>query len=50
MQKGSSFNFDDILKKFAPDPKKTKDPADTIPTKYFLEDIGISGGRVSYNN
>ncbi|MCX6246296.1 MAG: DUF748 domain-containing protein [Bacteroidetes bacterium] len=49
-QKGSSSNYDDILKKFEPDPKKPKDPADTIPVKYLLDDLKITGGKVSYNN
>jgi len=48
-QKGASFNFDDILKRFEPDPKKPKNPADTIPAKYFLEDLKITGGKISYN-
>jgi len=50
IQKGYSFNFDDILKKFEPDPKKPKDPADTVPTRYYLEDMKIIGGKISYNN
>jgi hypothetical protein len=49
IQKGYSFNYDDILKKFEPDPKAPKNPADTILTKYFLEDVKIKGGKVSYN-
>jgi len=50
VRKGPGFNFDDILKKFSPDPKKPKDPADTVPAKYFLEDLKISGGKVVYDN
>jgi hypothetical protein len=49
IQKENTFNFDDILKKFAPDPKKPKNPADAVPTKYFLEDLRITGGKISYN-
>ena len=49
-RKGPSFNFDDLLKKFEPDPKKPKDPVDTIPTKYYLEDIRINGGKITFNN
>ena len=49
IQKGYSFNFDDLLKKFEPDSKKPKNPADTIPAKYFLEDLRITGGKISYN-
>jgi hypothetical protein len=49
-RKGPSFNFEDILKKFAPDPKKPKDPADTVPVKYYLEDVRISGGKIVFIN
>ncbi len=51
-QKGSTFSFDDILKKFIPrDSVKTKpSPSDTVPTKYFLDDILVNGGKFSYAN
>ncbi|MCX6244597.1 MAG: DUF748 domain-containing protein [Bacteroidetes bacterium] len=50
IRKGPSFNFDDILKKFASDTIKPKNPADTVPAKYFLEDLKINGGKVTFIN
>jgi len=47
-QKGMTFNFDDILKRFSSDTtKKTKTGK---PTEYFLEDVSMTGGKINYNN
>ncbi len=49
VQEGMKFNYDDILTKFLSDTtKKEKKSADTVPAKYFLEDVAITGGKIEY--
>lgn len=52
IQKGDSFNFDDILKKFsAPDTAgKPSNASDTATARYILDNIHISNGKFTYTN
>jgi len=53
IQKGDAFSYDDILRKFlSPDTLKTSKqaPADTLPVKYFVDDIRVNTGKFSYTN
>lgn len=49
VQKGTKFSYDDIRDKLFPDTvKKEKQSADTVPVKYFIEDISVKGGKIEY--
>lgn len=52
VQNGNDFNFDDLLKRFLPRPKtKAKREPEKTPTlEFYVKDVSISNGNITYNN
>lgn len=48
VQKGNTFNYDDILLKFA-DSSQVETSADTSPAKYFLHDLKVVDSEIIYS-
>jgi hypothetical protein len=50
IQNGNKFNFDDILKHFLPGPNKQPEDTNASKTQYYVTNVTINNGNVTYNN